>query len=204
MPMIYKLMHSVVCIGNFVNTDGLHAIFVDLSVFVSEMWLSAFVPTFFLQVLETSPCRGGGAKIFNFSLHLRFLSCHSRAISSLFSAALGGVVEPCRMVAGSHVGSSPARASPGSHIETSQPSQLSWAARGLVFMYCTCELGIVCTFECVVCNILWLSDIFGHLWYIDLDLWFVYIYVLFVTRKNQKKWLPRVIGKRHSWKAFLK
>jgi hypothetical protein len=52
------------------------------------MWLSAFVPTFFLQVLETSPCRGGGAEIFDFSLHFRFLSCHSRAISSPFSTAL--------------------------------------------------------------------------------------------------------------------
>jgi hypothetical protein len=30
MAMIYKLMHSVVCIGNFVNTDGLHDAFVDV------------------------------------------------------------------------------------------------------------------------------------------------------------------------------
>jgi hypothetical protein len=64
------------------------------------MWLSAFVLTFFLQVLEISPCRESATEIFNFSLQLRFLSCYSHAISFLFSAALGGVVEPCRAVAG--------------------------------------------------------------------------------------------------------
>jgi hypothetical protein len=69
-----------------------------LSVFVPEMWLSAFLLTFFLQVLETSPCRGGAAEIFKFSLQLGFLFCYSRVIS--FSAALGGVVEPCQRVAG--------------------------------------------------------------------------------------------------------
>jgi hypothetical protein len=78
---------------------GLRAGVVDLSAFVPEMWLSAFVSTFFLQVLETSPCRGGAAEIFNFSLQLGFLSCYSCAIS-FYSAALGGVVEPCRRVAG--------------------------------------------------------------------------------------------------------
>jgi hypothetical protein len=41
----------------------------------------------FLQVLETSPCRGGAAEIFNFSLQLGFFSCYSRAIS-FYSAAL--------------------------------------------------------------------------------------------------------------------
>jgi hypothetical protein len=63
------------------------------------MWLSAFVSTFFLQVLETSPCRGGAAEIFNFSLQLGFLSCCSRAIY-FYSAALEGIVELCRRVAG--------------------------------------------------------------------------------------------------------
>jgi hypothetical protein len=28
------------------------------------MWLSAIEPLFFLQVLETSPCRGGSAEIY--------------------------------------------------------------------------------------------------------------------------------------------
>jgi hypothetical protein len=79
---------------------GLHARVVDLSAFVPEMWLSTFMLTFFLQVLETSPCRGGVAEIFKFSLQLRFLSCYSRAISFLFSAALRSVVEPCQRVAG--------------------------------------------------------------------------------------------------------
>jgi hypothetical protein len=46
---------------------------VDMATFVPKMWLSTFVPTFFLQVLETSPCRGGAAEFFNFSLQLRFL-----------------------------------------------------------------------------------------------------------------------------------
>jgi hypothetical protein len=32
---------------------------------------------------------------------------------------------------------------------------------------CTCEFEIVCTFECVVCNILWILDIFGRLWFIN-------------------------------------
>jgi hypothetical protein len=81
-------------------SDGRHAGFVNVSAFVWEMWLSAFVPTFFLQVLESSPCKGGPTEIFNFSLVHRFLSCHSRAVSFLFSAALGGVIKPCRRVAG--------------------------------------------------------------------------------------------------------
>jgi hypothetical protein len=64
---------------------------------------------------------------------------------------------------GSHVRPSPARASPGSHVGTSQPSQLPWAARGLVFMYCTCELGIMCIFGCVFV-ILDSEDIWSHFW----------------------------------------
>jgi hypothetical protein len=32
---------------------------------------------------------------------------------------------------------------------------------------CTCEFEIVCTFECVVCNILRILDIFGHLSFIN-------------------------------------
>jgi hypothetical protein len=49
---------------------------VDLSAFVPEMWLSTFVSTFFLQVLETSPCRGGAAEIFNFSLQFGLEQVH--------------------------------------------------------------------------------------------------------------------------------
>jgi hypothetical protein len=63
-------------------SDGLRAGFVDLSSFMPEMWLLSFVLTFFLQVLETSPCRGGAVEIFNFSLHLRFLSCVDGKIPS--------------------------------------------------------------------------------------------------------------------------
>jgi hypothetical protein len=72
------------------------------------------------------------------------------------------------------------------------------------FMYCTCELGIVCTFECVVFNILWISDIFGRLWYIDVDLWFVYIYVLFITRKNKKNGFPEWLGSGTRGGIFVK
>jgi hypothetical protein len=32
---------------------------------------------------------------------------------------------------------------------------------------CICEFEIVCTFECVVCNILWILGIFGRLWFIN-------------------------------------
>ena len=80
---------------------GLRAGLVDVSAFVPEMWLSAFVPTFFLQVLETSPCRGGAAKIFNFSLNsLHFyLVTHVQSLL-FFAASIGGGVEPCRRVAG--------------------------------------------------------------------------------------------------------
>ena len=82
-------------------SDGLRAGFVDVSAFVPEMWLSAFVPTFFLQVLETSPCRGGAAEIFNFSLHSLHFYLVTHVQSPLFFAAsIGGGVEPCRRVAG--------------------------------------------------------------------------------------------------------
>ena len=55
-----------------------------MSGYVLEIYLSAFVPTFLLEVLGTSPCRGGAAKVFNFCLnYLHFFSSHSHAISSL-------------------------------------------------------------------------------------------------------------------------
>ena len=80
---------------------GLRAGFVDVSAFVPEMWLSAFVPTFFLQVLETSPCRGGAAEIFNFSLNCLYFYLVTHVQSLLFYAAsIGGGIEPCRRVAG--------------------------------------------------------------------------------------------------------
>jgi hypothetical protein len=71
-----------------------------VSAFVPEMWLSAFVPTFFLQVLETSPCRGGAAEIFNFSLHsLHFYIVTHMQSLFFFAASIGSGVEPCRRVA---------------------------------------------------------------------------------------------------------
>jgi len=82
-------------------SDGLRAGFVDVSAFVPEMWLSAFVPTLFLQVLETSPCMGGAAEIFNFSLNSLHFYLVTHVQSPLFFAAsIGGGVEPCRRVAG--------------------------------------------------------------------------------------------------------
>ena len=61
-----------------------------MTAIVPDMWLSAFVSTFLLQVLETSPCKGGAAEISNFSLHsLHFyLSLTSNALS--FVACIGG------------------------------------------------------------------------------------------------------------------
>jgi hypothetical protein len=80
---------------------GLRAVFVDVWAFVPEMWLSAFMPTFFLQVLETSPCRGGPAEIFNFSLNSLHFYLVTHVQSLLFCAAsIGRGVEPVRRVAG--------------------------------------------------------------------------------------------------------
>ena len=45
----------VVIIYVYMNVNPMHM----------HMWLSAIVPYVFLQVLETSPCRGGSVKIFN-------------------------------------------------------------------------------------------------------------------------------------------
>jgi hypothetical protein len=134
---------------------GLRAGVVDVSAFMPKMWLSAFVSTFFLQVLETSPCRGGATEIFNFSLQLGFLSCYSRT-NSFFQRHSGASSNHVGGLSGSHVRASPAGASPGSHVGPSPArapsgSQLSWAARRLVYMHCTCELGIMCTFGYVVC-----------------------------------------------------
>jgi hypothetical protein len=79
---------------------GLHAGFVDVLAFVPQMCLSAFVPTFFLQVLETSPWRGGAAEIFNFSLNWLHFYLVTHVQSLLFCAAsIGGGIEPCRRVA---------------------------------------------------------------------------------------------------------
>jgi hypothetical protein len=81
--------------------DGLRAGFVDVSAFVPEMWLSAFVLPFFLQVLETSPCRGGAAEIFNFSFNSLHFYLVTNVQSLIFCAAsIGGGVEPIRRVAG--------------------------------------------------------------------------------------------------------
>jgi hypothetical protein len=65
------------------------------------MWLLAFVPMFFLQVLETSPCRGGAAEILNFSLNCLHFFLVTHVQSLLFCAvSIGGGVEPSRRVAG--------------------------------------------------------------------------------------------------------
>jgi hypothetical protein len=98
---------------------GLRVGFVDLSAFVPDMWFSAFVSTF-LQILETSPCRGGAAEIFNFSLQLGFLPCYSRVIS-FYSAALGGGGEPCRRVTGVERQGIPSRSIAGIPVAVSRP-----------------------------------------------------------------------------------
>ena len=46
---------SVVIIYVYMNVNPMHM----------HIWLSVIVPYVFLQVLETSPCRGGSVKIFN-------------------------------------------------------------------------------------------------------------------------------------------
>ena len=72
-----------------------------VSFVVECMWLSAIVPFYLLQILETSPCRGGAAKIFNFSLNsLHFyLITHVQSLL-FFAASIGGGIEPCQRVAG--------------------------------------------------------------------------------------------------------
>ena len=45
----------VVIIYVYMNVNPMHM----------HMWLSAIMPYVFLQVLETTPCRGGSVKIFN-------------------------------------------------------------------------------------------------------------------------------------------
>jgi hypothetical protein len=80
--------------------DGIYAEFVDVSAFMPEMWLLAFVPTFFLQVLETFPCRGGAAETFNFSLSSLLFYLVTHVQSLLFCAAsIGGGIKPSRRVA---------------------------------------------------------------------------------------------------------
>ena len=130
---------------------GLRAGFVDVSAFVTEMWLSAFVPTFFLQVLETSPCRGGAVEIFNFSLNCLHFYLVTHVQSLLFCAAsIGGGVEPSWRVAGI--------ASWG--IATLTFAVSRFRSRFYVGMPLCIEL---VNFEFVVCNILWISDIIGGL-----------------------------------------
>ena len=130
---------------------GLRAGFVDVLAFMPEMWLSAFVPMFFLQVLETSPCRGGAAEIFNFSLNCLHFYLVTHVQSLLFCAAsIGGGVEPSRRVAGI--------ASWGVATLTFAVSR--FRSRFYVGMPLCIEL---VNFELVVCNILWISDIIGRL-----------------------------------------
>jgi hypothetical protein len=83
---------------------------------------------------------------------------------------------------------------------------------------CTCELEIVCTFECVVCNILWILDIFGRLWFINVvcdmlkSICGLHKYMLCLShvkakrkeKKRRRRGLPRVHGQLHSGKTFIK
>jgi hypothetical protein len=62
--------------------------FIHVLAFVPEMWSSAFVQTFLLQVLETSPCRGGAAEISNFSLNYLHLYLATHTQSALFFCSI--------------------------------------------------------------------------------------------------------------------
>ena len=64
-------------------SDGLRAGFVDVSAIMPEMWLSAFVSMFLLQVLET-PRAGEVLPKFPIFLHTLYIFiCHSHPMSSL-------------------------------------------------------------------------------------------------------------------------
>jgi hypothetical protein len=175
MSMIVLLSVLMLCVKRSV---GLRARFVDLSAFMPEMWLSAFVSTFFLQVLETSPCRGGAAEIFNFSLHLGFLSCYSRAIS-FYSAALGGVVEPCRRVAGVARRGIPSRSIAGIPVAVSRPqtrfyllhlrtwNNVYFCICGLYVYFWICGLYVyfsICGLYFCALVFMYSGDIWPHFW----------------------------------------
>ena len=107
---------------NVKPSDGLRAGFVDVSAFLPEMWLSAFVLTFFLQVLETSPCREGAAEIFNFSLHSLHFYLVTHVQYLLFVQRTSGAAS--NQVEGSpasQVGPSATGPSPGSHAGAQSP-----------------------------------------------------------------------------------
>ena len=48
---------------NYLLSCELYAVVGHRVVLLVWMWLSAIVPLYLMQVLETSPCRGGAAKI---------------------------------------------------------------------------------------------------------------------------------------------
>jgi hypothetical protein len=144
---------------------GLRAGFVDLSAFVPELlicrpscWKCGCRPSCrpsscrFLKpphVEEVLPKFSTFLYNLDFYLVTRVQFLFIQRLSGASSNHVGG--SP-----GSHVGASLAGASPGSHVGASPAgasprSQLPWATRGLVFMFCTCELGIMCTFGYVVC-----------------------------------------------------
>jgi hypothetical protein len=85
-----------------------------VSAFVLEMWLSAFMPTFVLQLLETSPYRGAAAEYFNFSVNYLHIYLLTHVQSLLFCAAsIGAALNQLGGSPGSHVGPSTPRPSPG-------------------------------------------------------------------------------------------
>ena len=51
---------------NYLLSCELYVVVGHRVVLLVWMWLSAIVPLYLMQVLETSPCRGGAAEIFNF------------------------------------------------------------------------------------------------------------------------------------------
>ena len=53
--LVVVVVAVVVIIYVYMNVNPMHM----------HVWLSAIMPYVFLQVLETSPCRGGSVKIFN-------------------------------------------------------------------------------------------------------------------------------------------
>jgi hypothetical protein len=127
--------------------------------------------------------------------------------SLFFAASIGDSVKPCRRVEGIARRAIPTWTVAG--IAHWGVPTLAGIFR-VVFMYWTC-LGIMCTFEHAVCNIMWILYKFDRLWYINVvcdilllicGLW--YIYALLFTWKIKKKrfpeWLPRVHVLWHSGK----
>jgi hypothetical protein len=123
-----------------------------VSAFVPEMWLSAFVLTFFLQVLETSPYMGGAAKFFNFFINYLHIYLFTHMQSLLFCvASIGGSVKSIGRVAGI--------AHWAIHTQT---------IAGIVVAVSSLRSHFLCNelvnfelvdFELVVCKILWISDL---------------------------------------------